>query len=125
MVSGLFSAKTVVHLSTTPATASFEHAVAVCTETPALNTSATALIARRVCIISSLISSATSPISACFPCFRPPPPRNAMRADVIRQCACYARAAIGHHHRAAEQGDELAAFHSITSSAVESSVGGI
>src|SRR6266567_7760811 len=33
MVSGLFSAKTVVHLSTTPATASFEHAVAVCTET--------------------------------------------------------------------------------------------
>ena len=28
MVSGLFSAKTVVHLSTTPATASFEHAVA-------------------------------------------------------------------------------------------------
>src|SRR5213592_3714166 len=69
MVSGLFSAKTVVHLSTTPATASFEHAVAVCTETPALNTSATALIARRVCIISSLISSATSPISARFPCF--------------------------------------------------------
>src|SRR5262245_16281226 len=51
MVSGLFSAKTVVHLSTTPATASFEHAVAVCTETPALNTSTTALIARRVCII--------------------------------------------------------------------------
>jgi hypothetical protein len=34
-----------------------------------------------------------------------------MRADVIRQCACYARAAIGHHHRAAEQGDELAPFH--------------
>jgi hypothetical protein len=44
MVSGLFSAKTVVHLSTAPATASFEHAVAVCTETPALNTSTTALI---------------------------------------------------------------------------------
>src|SRR6266568_4963408 len=59
MVSGLFSAKTVVHLSTTPATASFEHAVAICTETPALNASTTALIARRVCIISSLISSAT------------------------------------------------------------------
>src|SRR5262249_13599429 len=52
MVSGLFSAKTVVHLSTTPATASFEHAVALCTETPALNTSTTALIPRRVCIIS-------------------------------------------------------------------------
>jgi hypothetical protein len=57
MVSGLFSARTVVHLSTTPATASFEHAFAVCTETPALNTSATALIARRDCIISSLIAS--------------------------------------------------------------------
>src|SRR4029450_5105226 len=55
MVSGLFSAKTVVHLSTAPATASFEHAVAVCTETPTLNRSTTALIARRVCIISSLI----------------------------------------------------------------------
>src|SRR5215831_19351157 len=53
MVSGLFSAKTVVHLSTAPATASFEHAVAVCTETPALNRSTTALIARRVRIISS------------------------------------------------------------------------
>src|SRR5437660_1034754 len=62
MVSGLFSANTVVHLSTAPATASFEHAVAVCTETPALNTSTTALIARRACIISSLISSATSPV---------------------------------------------------------------
>jgi hypothetical protein len=61
MVSGLFSAKTVVHLSTALATASFEHAVAVCTETPALNTSTTPLIPRRVCIISSLISSATSP----------------------------------------------------------------
>jgi hypothetical protein len=60
MVSGLFSAKTVVHLSTTPATASFEHAVAVCTETPALNMSTMALIPRRVCIISSFISSATS-----------------------------------------------------------------
>src|SRR5262249_55022006 len=58
MVSGLFSAKTVVHLSTTPATASFEHAVALCTETPALNASTTALIPRRVCIISSLICSA-------------------------------------------------------------------
>jgi hypothetical protein len=41
LVSGLFSAKTVVHLSITPATASFEHAFAVCTETPALNTSTT------------------------------------------------------------------------------------
>src|SRR5215475_10914603 len=51
MVSGLFSAKTVVHLSTAPVTASFEHAVAVCTETPALNRSATELIARRVFII--------------------------------------------------------------------------
>jgi hypothetical protein len=61
MVSGLFSAKTVIHLSTAPATASFEHAVAVCTETLALNTSTTPLIPRRVCIISSLISSATSP----------------------------------------------------------------
>src|SRR5215471_2871539 len=58
MVSGLFSAKTVVHLSTTPATAFFEHAVALCTETAALNTSTTALIPRRVCIISSLICSA-------------------------------------------------------------------
>jgi hypothetical protein len=37
------------------ATASFEHAVAAWTETPALNTSTTALIARRVCIISSPI----------------------------------------------------------------------
>jgi hypothetical protein len=60
MVSGLFSAKTVVHLSTAPATASFEHAVAVCTEAPALNTSTTALITRRVCIVSSLISSAAA-----------------------------------------------------------------
>jgi hypothetical protein len=48
-------------MSTAPATASFEHAVAVCTETLALNTSTTPLIPRRVCIISSLISSATSP----------------------------------------------------------------
>src|SRR5262249_2317856 len=114
MVSGLFSAKTVVHLSTTPATASFEHAVAVCTETPALNTSTTALIARRVCIISSLIPSATSPISARFLFFRLPPSRNAMRADVIRPCACCARPAIGHHdHRAAEQQDKGAPFQTI------------
>jgi hypothetical protein len=56
MVSGLFSAKTVVHLSTARATSSFEHAVAVCIETPALNTSTMALIPRRVCIISSLSS---------------------------------------------------------------------
>src|SRR6187397_2550362 len=55
MLSGLFSAKTVVHLSTAPATASFEHAVAVSTGTPALNK--TALIARCVFIMSSLISS--------------------------------------------------------------------
>src|SRR5262245_48420161 len=60
MVSGLFSAKTVVHLSTARATSSFEHAVAICIETPALNTSTMALIPRRVCIISSPISSATS-----------------------------------------------------------------
>src|SRR5262249_24878046 len=53
MVSGLFSDKTVVHLSTAPATASFEHAVAVCTETPAPNRSTTALTVRRVRIISS------------------------------------------------------------------------
>src|SRR5262245_18332833 len=86
MVSGLFSAKTVVHLSTAPATASFEHAVAVCTETPTLNTSTTALIARRVCIISSLISWATSPISARFLFFRP------------------------HFHRVTKQRDELAPF---------------
>src|SRR5262249_45295541 len=100
MVSGLFSAKTVVHLSTAPATASFEHAVAVCTEAPALSTSTTALIARRVCIISSLISSATL-------CGR-------MRSD-------HAPATRGppthHHDRAAEQRDELAPPHSITSSA--------
>src|SRR2546422_11355453 len=72
MVSGLFSAKTVVHLSTAAATASFEHAVAVCTETPALNTSTTALIPRRVCIISSLISSATLPVSVRSPLFHAP-----------------------------------------------------
>src|SRR5262249_4796096 len=65
MVSGLFSAKTVVHLSTAPATASFEHAVAVCTDTPALNTSTTALIAGRVCIISSLISSVNHQYQHC------------------------------------------------------------
>jgi hypothetical protein len=57
----LFSAKTVVHLSTAPATASFEHAVAVCTEAAALNTSTMALIAKRVCMISSLIFHLTSP----------------------------------------------------------------
>src|SRR5262249_51558659 len=67
MVSGLFSANTVVHLSTAPATASFEHAIAVCTDMPALNSSTTALIPRCICIISSLISSGTSPISARFP----------------------------------------------------------
>src|SRR5260370_41882737 len=60
MVSGLFSAKTVAHLSAAPATASFEHAVAVCTETPALNTSTMALIPRRVCIIFSLFDDITN-----------------------------------------------------------------
>jgi hypothetical protein len=75
MVSGLFSAKTVVHLSTAPATASFEHAVAVCTETLALNTSTTPLIPSRVCIISSLISSGD--ITSIGPpfVFQPSPPR--------------------------------------------------
>jgi hypothetical protein len=38
--------------------------------------------------------------------------------------ACCARAASGHRRRAAEQRDELAAYHSITSSAMASSVGG-
>jgi hypothetical protein len=47
----LFSAKTVAHLSAAAATASFEQALAVCTETPALNTSTMALIPRRVCIV--------------------------------------------------------------------------
>src|SRR5262249_48715212 len=37
---------------------------------------------------------------------------------------CCARAPSGHNRRAAEQRDELAAFHSITSSARTSSVGG-
>jgi hypothetical protein len=59
MVSGLFSAKTVVHLSTAPATTSFEHAVAFCTETLALKTSTMALMPRRVCIISSLFDDIT------------------------------------------------------------------
>jgi hypothetical protein len=97
MVSGLFSAKTVVHLSTAPATAYFEHAVAVCTDTPALNTSTTALIARRVCIISSLISSGTSPneLASLLPA------ATAEERD--------ARAAIGHHHRrASKQREEVA-----------------
>src|SRR5258708_21737339 len=71
MVSGLFSAKTVAHLSAAPATASFEHAVAVCTETPALNTSTMALIPRRVCIIFSLFDDITN-ISS-LPFFRPGP----------------------------------------------------
>ena len=59
MVSGLLSAKTVAHLSIAVETASFEHAIAVCNETPVFNTSTTALIVRTVRIISSLISSAT------------------------------------------------------------------
>src|SRR6516165_5072959 len=59
MVSGLLSAKTVAHRSIAVVTASFEHAIAVCTETPVFNTSTTALIVRTGCIISSLISSAT------------------------------------------------------------------
>jgi hypothetical protein len=54
LVSGLFSAKTVVHFSTAAATDSRGHAAAVCTERPAVNTSTTPLIPRRVCIISSL-----------------------------------------------------------------------
>jgi hypothetical protein len=54
-VSGLFSAKMAVHLSTASATASFEHAVAVSTETAALNK--TALIARCVFITFFLICS--------------------------------------------------------------------
>src|SRR5262245_13892721 len=114
MVSGLFSARTVVHLSTAPATASFEHAVAVCTEAAALNTSTTALIARRVCIISSLIFG-DIPISARSP-FLP-----AAWADVIKPCACCSCRERARGRRAAEQRDELAPLHvcvhSITSSA--------
>src|SRR5262245_53881986 len=55
MVSGLFSAKTVVHLSTAAATASREQALAVSTEVLAVNTSTTHAIARYLCIISSLV----------------------------------------------------------------------
>src|SRR5258706_15291297 len=105
MVSGLFSAKTVVHLSTAPATASFEHAVAVCTDTPALNTSTTALIARRVCIISSLISSGTSPNELAS--------LSSGRHRRGTRCAGRNRP---RGRRAADQRDELAASHSITSS---------
>src|ERR687897_3665983 len=50
MVSGLFSAKTVAHLSTARATASCGHAVAVCTERPAPKTRTRPLIPRRLCI---------------------------------------------------------------------------
>src|SRR5262249_21328662 len=105
MVSGLFSARTVVHLSTAPATASFEHAVAVCTEAAAFNTSTTALIARRVCIISSLIFG-DIPISARSPC----------GCNQTMHLLLRARRERPRGSRTAEQRDELAALHSITSS---------
>jgi hypothetical protein len=102
MVSGLFSAKTVVHLSTARATSSFEHAVAVCIETPALNTSTMALIPRRVCIISlHLFGDITNISSLHF--FRPAVPRNTMRADVA--CRAVPATTLPPH---AEQRDELA-----------------
>src|SRR5215467_12327734 len=91
MVSGLFSAKTVVHLSTTPATASFEHAVALCTETPALNASTTALIPRRVCIISSLICSANHQSSVGSHCSSREHPGTARRERPRRHCAAKQR----------------------------------
>src|ERR671922_2519290 len=53
MVSGLFSANTVAHFCPAAATSSCGPAAAGCAET--LNTSMTALIQRRACIMSSLI----------------------------------------------------------------------
>src|SRR5262249_61611807 len=111
MVSGLFSARTVVHLSTAPATASFEHAVAVCTEAAALNTSTTALIARRVCIISSLIFddipiSARSPFSSGRAGGCNQTMRLLLRARRERPRGC-----------AADEPDDVAALRSITAPA--------
>ena len=74
---------------------------------------------------SSPIAAAPAGTPRCGPVL-PDRPRRAVMSTPMRRTrsACCARAASGHARRAAEQRDELAPSHSITSSARASSVGG-
>src|SRR5262245_24009823 len=60
----------------------------------------------------------------CRPVIRPRSPSMKERVFVAKLRLLRARRERPHHRSAAEQRDEIATFHSITSSAVASSVGG-